>query len=176
MTTILAHRDTLYADSRCTADNASFRTVKIHTLKPVYTEATLNKGNAIIACAGESRIEREFLKQLQNVDMYWTKLQFPPAWEDETEETDFAAIMITPQGIVHFDSTFTADVVDGLYFAIGSGQAAVLGAIEVQKITPTIGIDPIRAMMAALQVDKGMSGGPIQWMKLGEFQLHKESV
>lgn len=169
MTTILAYRQTLYADSRCTADNASFRTRKIFSVHE-------QRGDAIIvACAGHNYMAAEFVRQLREVGDFHLLRVPAEIPRPVNEELEFGALVVTRDDIWHFDSTFTGDKVDGLYFAIGTGQEAVLGAIEAQKLTPS-GMDPLRAMMAACKVDVAHSGGPIQHMTWGEFVLHKESV
>lgn len=163
MTTILCHRDVMYADSRCTVDGVHFPMQKIHAVR-----------QHVIACAGESFAREEFLQQFQvNTGLY--SLRVPEGIK--IKDRDFSALVIAPGGhLYHFDHRFACDFVDGIYMAIGTGQEAVLGAIEAMKLLPVAGVDPMVAMRAACAVDVANSGGPIQWMKLGEFVLHKDSV
>lgn len=172
MTTILAHRQTLYADSRCSVDNAAFRMQKIFAVR-VSVPTSPGSSPWVIACAGETYARERFFQHVRSYMAGQNTLR-PPEGLTIPDE-DFSALVINAEGIWHFDHRFAGDKVDGLYFAIGTGQEAVLGAIEAQKLTPS-GMDPLRAMMAACKVDVAHSGGPIQHMTWGEFVLHKESV
>lgn len=167
MTTILAHRDALYADSLCTEDDIPFRSPKILSGDGTH-------GPFIVGYCGETRMFNAFYKQISILGRGYKEL-LPIAGHDARECTDFSALLIDKYGIWYFNQYFAGAQVDGLYAATGSGAFAALGAVEVQKITATLPIDPVRAVMAATKVDIN-SAGPVQWMKLAEGVLHKESV
>lgn len=68
---------------------------------------------------------------------------------------DFDALVVDVRGKAHYVGDKGDPVpVDGDYFALGSGEAAALGAMEM-------GASAERAVAVAIKIDKG-SGGPIR--------------
>jgi hypothetical protein len=159
MTTIFVYRDTVYADSRCSEEGTHYKTKKIFRV-----------GEAIVACSGNNVYINAFLKQYAKDP---DKLKAPRGVGHDGEDPEFAALVLNKDGLFVYDIEFGYDQIDGLHHAIGSGRKAVLGALEAMKLRPH-GVDPILCVRAACEVDQ-YSAPPIQWMKLGEFKLHRET-
>ena len=159
MTTIMAFRDAIYADSRCTEDGTHYSTVKI-----------FQHGDAIVACSGWNIYINEFRRQFKIVE---GALKSPMDIKRDGDDPVFAALVLTPAGLWVYDTDFGYDPVDGLYYAIGSGRKAALGALHALKAEPSVMFDPIRVIKAACKTDI-YSGLPVQYMRLGEYALRKE--
>lgn len=90
----------------------------------------------------------------------WACVQFLRAVETGTalpaeRGSDFDALFVDASGRVHYVGDKGDPVlVEGEYFALGSGEAAALGAMEM-------GATAVRAVEVAVKIDKG-SGGPIR--------------
>ena len=161
MTTILVHRDIMYADSRIMDDSGMFfSTTKI-----------IRVGEAIVGCSGEAHIAHMFLQQLREGRLAH---EFePPAPPPKKRHWEFDALLLNPEGLWCFGPYFDIDKVEGLSYAIGSGAAAALGALHALRRCLETSTSPILAVQCACLVD-GYSGLPVQWMQLGEFVIHTE--
>jgi ATP-dependent protease HslVU (ClpYQ) peptidase subunit len=160
MTTILAYRNVMVADSRVSECGVAYRTRKLYSI-----------GKMIVGCSGCSIYINEFVRQLREFDGDFSQLKAPKGIEAEDDEGDpeFAALVLDESGLYVFGIDFVPDRVDGLYHAIGSGRKAALGALEVMRRLPVISVNPITAVEVACEVDI-FSGGPVHFMSLDDEQ------
>lgn len=168
MTTILAFRDTMYSDSRWSEEGSHFPTPKIDKV-----------GDLIVGCAGETYPINHFIAQLrEHRALHEFEPPVPPGHESKLLE--FSALVLGPDehpyypGLWYFGERFEGDRIHDIYFAIGSGGQPALAALHAMKAlleAPR----PIVCVECAIRVDT-YSHGPVQWMKLGEYELHKEGA
>jgi len=141
MTTIVANRERMVADSKITMErivgnDTSYTASKIWILK-----------NAIIGTAGCSGDGEKFVA--------WFKKKRRPTL---TLEKGFEALVLTPEGVYHVDEDCSMAQIQGDWYAIGSGSAAALGALHA-------GVTLEEAVEIACKVDT-YTGLPIQVAKL----------
>lgn len=162
MTTILAYRDTMVADSCVSECGVKYSTRKLFAIQ-----------NMIVGCSGCTIYINAFVRQLREHEGNFDKLVAPPdiADEDDDGDPEFAALVLSSTGLYAFGTDFGYDKVDGLYHAIGSGRKAALGALRIMQMTPQISIDPVRAVEAACEVDV-FSAGPVHSMSLETMEIH----
>lgn len=141
MTTIVANREKIVADSKVTDDRHDR-----HYMAPKIVE---HKGD-LIACAGDNDNIELFLK------WYKSRRKRPKI----KPGTDFDALVIRNGRLYVYDNAFACDEVRNEFWAIGSGAEAALGALHA-------GADLERAVEIACRVDNS-SGLPIQVMKANE--------
>lgn len=106
------------------------------------------KGDAIIGTAGSHILGEVFIK------WYGTKKKKP----NFGPKADFEALVVTKDGLYHYDEDLSGGKVNREWFAIGSGSFAALGALYAGKT-------PEEAVEIACQVDP-YSGLPLQILKL----------
>lgn len=166
MTTILAYRDGMYADSRWSEDGAHFATPKLDVVDDL-----------IVGCAGETYPINHFLAQLrEGRKLHELEAPVPPGHESKLLE--FSGLVLGADnhprwpGLWYFGERFEGDKVDDIYYAIGSGASAALAALHALRARCE-GVSPILCVECAIRVDT-YSAPPVQWMRLGEYVLHKE--
>lgn len=144
MTTIVGTVDRLVSDSKIIMEKKNADTQ--------YEGPKLyRKGDAIIGTAGSHALGESFVK------WYGSKRKKPNGFG---KEADFEALVITKNGLYHYDEYLSGGRVLQSWFAIGSGSHAALGALHA-------GASPEEAVAIACKVDT-MSGEPIQIMRLNE--------
>ena len=157
MTTIFAYRDAMYADSGVSDEGLVFPAAKLFRV-----------GDAIIGTSGESCLTRVFMEQLGR------GVFDPPDPPKSRDCWDFSALVLTPEGLWHYGPYFDGDQVLGIYHAIGSGGSSALAALHALRARCE-GVNPILCVECAIKVDS-YSHGPVQWMRLGEYVLHREGA
>jgi len=142
MTTIVADKTKLVADSRVSQEVSSGDTI-------FSAPKLFRKGNVVIGCAGHNDNIEAF------IEWYGTRRKKPKFKIDE-----FEALVLTPHGLYFYDEDCSRDKVLDDWFAIGSGALAALGALHM-------GATLEQAVQIACKVDKH-SGEPIQVLALQE--------
>lgn len=159
MTTILAYRDAMYADSSCTDAGTTYTCEKIFKV-----------GSRIIGCSGAVVYINDFIRQMRR-GVALSKLRPTRTIGMDDDDPEFAGLLLSKHGLYTVDNTFGLDKVHGLYHAIGSGRKAVLGAVHMMKLHPGLGgIDPALCIEAACRAD-AYSRLPIQRMTLAKMEL-----
>lgn len=136
MTTIAVNREMMVADSKVT--------MEAKTQDRVYQAQKLwvTKKGDIIGCAGPNEEIEAFIR------WYGSRKKKPRFQELE-------AVVLTKKGeIIAYDETLAKDTITGLFYAIGSGGQAALGAMEA-------GASITQAIEIACRVDPS-SGLPVQ--------------
>lgn len=141
MTTICGDKTRLVSDSKIIMVKASGDT-------QFNGPKLIRKGSAIIGTCGDSDDGDLFVK------WYGTKKKRPKM------QAEFEALVLTPEGLYHFDDAVSANRVNSDWFAVGSGSHAALGALHAGKTLE-------EAVEIATKVDPN-SGLPIQVMRLEE--------
>jgi ATP-dependent protease HslVU (ClpYQ) peptidase subunit len=140
VTTILAsmkHR-VMVADSRCSGGGSHFRTQKIFRV-----------GDKLIGCCGTTMHAKKFIEWM----MHGTPVSFVYDKEDQT----FQALVMDGGFLLYYDNELVPITVDEPFFAIGSGSAYAIGAMDA-------GASPQRAVELAILRDE-CSGPPIVSIK-----------
>ena len=140
MTTILAsmkHR-VMVADSRISGGGGHFRTQKIHQID-----------GKLVGCCGTSTHARKFIEWMTHGTAF--NLAY------DKEEHTFEALVMDGGFLFYFDNELVPLTVDEPYYAIGSGAAYAIGAMDA-------GASPQRAVELALARDE-CSGPPITIVK-----------
>jgi ATP-dependent protease HslVU (ClpYQ) peptidase subunit len=146
MTTIVAVPGAMYADSNVVDGTSVFKAQKIYLIR-----------GKLVGPAGDNPMIHFFLDAFKRGVK---KIRMSPEQKAAIPETDrdFTALIVDDQGIWHYDSAFTADLVQEPFMAIGSGGDAARGALLA-------GASPEQAVEIACQIDSG-SRGPVQMLKL----------
>lgn len=106
--------------------------------------------SAIIGTSGSHILGEVFIK------WYGTKKKKP----NFGPKADFEALVVTKDGLYHYDEDLSGGKVNREWFAIGSGSFAALGALYAGKT-------PEEAVEIATKIDP-YSGLPIQILKLDD--------
>lgn len=165
MTTILAHRNIFYSDSRWSEEGAHFPVTKIKHIESKH-------GDFMMAGCGESRPINHLEVQLRK-GVPLAELEPLPLLPGEEKALEFGALLIAPSlELFHIDQYFAYDLIHDITYAIGTGGTPALAAMHVMK---ALGHSPcpIRAVEAACYVDT-YSAPPVQWMAYGSWHLHRE--
>jgi ATP-dependent protease HslVU (ClpYQ) peptidase subunit len=166
MTTILAYRDMMVADSCVSEAGVRYHAKKIYAF-----------GGNIVGCSGCTIYINEFFRQMGEIaatggTFHDLKAPVGIAPEDDDGDPEFSAIVLNTSGLFAFGIDFAYDQVDGLYHAIGSGRKAALGALRMMQKIPQISVDPVLAVEAACDVDV-FSAGPVHSMSLETMELKR---
>lgn len=146
MTTIVGTKDVLVSDSKIIMEKLGDKAETQYEGPKLY-----RKGEAIIGTAGSHVLGEIFVK------WFGTKKKKPTQFG---KDVDFEALVLTKDGLYHYDEYLSGGKVLQPFFAIGSGSHAALGALHM-------GANAEMAVRVACKVDT-MSGEPIQVMKLNE--------
>lgn len=139
MTTIVANRSRMAADSKVTAgESHHYRAGKI-----------VRVGEAVVGCAGHNRAIFAFLRWLERGGG-----RKPRRYKGD----DFEALVLTPKTLAVVDKDYDFDEIKDPFYAIGSGSLAALGALHC-------GVTLERAVEIACLVDSS-SGLPVDVMEL----------
>lgn len=149
MTTIVGTKSLLIADSKIIMEKAGDKPETYYDGPKLY-----RKGDVVIGTAGSHSLGEQFMK------WYGTKKKKPTGFG---KDADFEALVLTPEGLYHYDEFLSGGLVNQPWFAIGSGAHAALGALHA-------GATPKIAVEIACKVDT-MSGEPIQIMELRNEQV-----
>lgn len=137
MTTIAANKRCMAADRRVSYGDTHFSSVKIRRI-----------GKAIVGCAGDGEAVAQFF------DWYARKRKKLP----DKIEGAVDALVLTAEGLYHYDKHGYPDMVTDEFMAIGSGGMAAVAAMHCGK-------DPAEAVAIAALVDTG-TGGQIDVLEL----------
>lgn len=130
MTTIAANRKMMACDSRVICGEAYSPGQKVYTEFP---------GGKLVGVAGEGRAMGLFLR--------WMKEGEPEAMPELGEDSgSFNALVLKPEGLFTYDSSFWPDPVYRDYHAIGTGTQSALTAMF-------LGLDPYHAVITACEFD-----------------------
>ena len=160
MTTILAYKDGMYADSRCTDEGTAYRCDKIFIV-----------GDQIVGCSGMVSLINSYLARLRSVGdpTKVTPADKRPRVDDD--DPDFAGLVLSAKGLFSVGHDFGCDAVRQPYHAIGSGRKAVLAAVETMRTIGGIAsIDPVKAVEIACRVDV-YSAPPVHRALLGKLEV-----
>ena len=138
MTTVIATRSAMAADSKVTTGDISYGAVKIFRIR-----------KDIVGAAGDSIPIDRFVK--------WYRGGKKGAVEFKDGES-FSALALTTEGLVHYEDSIVGELMKDDYFAVGTGAMAALVAMDM-------GADIVQAVEAAIRRD-GNSGGPIDVITL----------
>ena len=138
MTTVIATRSAMAADSKVTTDDIHYNAVKIFRVR-----------SDIIGAAGDSIPIDKFLKWYRGGKK---------GDVDFKEGESFSAIVLTKAGLYHYENSTVGELMKDDYFAVGTGAMAALVAMDM-------GADIVQAVEAAIRRD-GNSGGPIDVITL----------
>jgi hypothetical protein len=137
MTTVVATRDALYADSQASFGDSFFESKKLYRIK-----------DSILGISGTSTASRKFLKWFETRD---NCLEF-------NEDDSFTTLELSPNGLFMWDHNLTPIEILSQHMAIGSGHMAALAALH-------LGSSPEVAIETACKLDPH-SGGPLQVLHL----------
>lgn len=142
MTTIVATPQALYSDSNVTDGTAVFSAQKIYRLR-----------GKLVGCAGDGPMIGFFLDAFKRGTK---RVKMSPEYKASIpeDERDFSALIVDEHGMWHLDNTFTADLVQELFMAVGTGADAARGAMMA-------GATPEEAIEIACKIDSA-SRGPVQ--------------
>lgn len=135
MTTIVADRACMAADSKVTDDDSSFRTIKIVRVR-----------GDLIGAAGASDDCAKFLR--------WYRGGCKRAAAPDINAENFRALVLRPSGLYFYCSADDPDEILDEYYAIGTGAMAALVRMDCGG-SPTDGVE------AACRRDNN-SGPPVQ--------------
>lgn len=135
MTTIVATKDAIYADSLLTIGDESMNCTKVFSGK-----------GCIYASAGDSRLTNIFDEAM--------KAGKPIGPEVVGEDESFQGVVINKDGLFYYDKNFSKYQINDPFIAIGSGS-------YVAKSWLLSGASPIEAICKAAQVHND-TGGPVQ--------------
>lgn len=139
MTIVVVRNGEMAADSRFSAEGLYFRGQKI-----------FRKNDVLIGIAGD------VVPAMLFVDWYGTP--GPPPPELLSANADFSALVLSKAGLFEFDKWCKGLKVHGRFYAIGSGAAVALGALQM-------GANARAAARVACKFDSGC-GLPIVTMSL----------
>lgn len=149
MTTIAADRNMMVSDSKVTVEH-----------KWITYPATkmIRAGNRIAGASGHGGDCTRFLE--------WARKDFKgaaPKWhEAQGSEDSVLGIVLDAEGIyIYSPGDPEPERVNADFFAVGSGGKAARAAMK-------LGLDPIKAVELACEVDDFYSGPPLQILKLDE--------
>ncbi len=141
MTTIIATRSALYADSQLNMGDATIPVVKLFALP----------GGGILGTAGDSRLTELFERAARD--------GLPPEIPDAGEDECFQGVILDKSGLYYFDKFFARyEICDADFVCIGSGGM-------VAKSWMLAGATPEDAMKNVMRVDP-QTGGAIQSLPL----------
>lgn len=139
MTTIVANRSRMAADSKVTAgESHHYRAGKLCRV-----------GESIVGCAGHNRAVFAFLRWLERGGG-----RKPKRYRGD----EFEALVLTPATLALVDRDYNFEDIKDPFYAIGSGAFAALGALHC-------GVTLERAVEVACLVDSS-SGLPVDVMEL----------
>lgn len=138
MTTVAADRAQIAADSKTTSGETWFHATKLYRI-----------GNAVVGVSGDSTAIEKFLTWYRG----GRKRKRQPEFKDSES---FSALILTRAGLYHVDESMGVDLIKDDYFAIGSGAACALVAMD-------LGLSPRDAVLAASRRDQH-TGGEIEVM------------
>ena len=160
MTTILAYKDGMYADSRCTDAGTAYRCDKIFIV-----------GDQIVGCSGVVSLINTYLARLRSVGDPTKVMPADKRAAADDGDPDFAGLVLSSKGLFSILGDFGCDAVRQPYHAIGSGRKAALAAVETMRlIGGTASIDPVRAIEVACRVDV-YSAPPVHRALLGKLEV-----
>lgn len=135
MTTICATRFRMGADWRASGNGTRYKVKKIRRI-----------GEAIVGAAGDSESCAKFLAWM---DRCATKNEPPPKLGKDAE---LEALILTPAGLFVCGRECVPEEIEDVFFAIGSGAAAALGALHMGATVET-------AVEVAAKVDPATGDG-----------------
>lgn len=150
MTTIAATLTAIASDSRCTWEVFGAGQANVQKLFPI--------GDSVFGVAGNPDYACRALQWIREGCKADTRPDLP-----DDDENDFVLLQLSPQGLFVWSGVLTPVKLFEHCVAVGTG------AKVAQYAMAELHMSPKEAVEAACKVDR-MSGGPIQFMSLGDLQ------
>jgi len=149
MTTIIATREAIYADSRLVVGDDTMHCKKIFRAPD----------GSLYATAGDSRLTSYFEAAIAGGEV--------PEYVPPNEDENFEGVVLSKEGLFYYDRSFSKTEVTNSFVCIGTGW-------PVAKSWMLEGCDPATCIDKAALIYK-TTGGPVQSMRLDEPQRRKNA-